>query len=85
MDWKSTAATHLIHPEGIRFKALPEEFRGFLSLSMQCFEIGRDSFILYPARFTVYNNRTIYESLTAEREQVRKIHNTNFRHLGILV
>jgi hypothetical protein len=25
------------------------------------------------------------ELLTAEREQVRKIHNMNFRHLGILL
>jgi hypothetical protein len=25
------------------------------------------------------------ESLTAEREQVRKIHNMSFRHLGILL
>jgi hypothetical protein len=28
---------------------------------------------------------TTFESLTAEREQVRKIHNMNFRHLGILL
>jgi hypothetical protein len=29
--------------------------------------------------------RTEYEPLTAEREQVRKIHNMNFRHLDILL
>jgi hypothetical protein len=28
---------------------------------------------------------TIHESLTAEREQVQKIHNMSFRHLGILL
>jgi hypothetical protein len=28
---------------------------------------------------------SILESLTAEREQVRKIHNMSFRHIGIFL
>jgi hypothetical protein len=39
----------------------------------------------YVARKRQMKNVITIESPTAQREQVRKIHNINFRHLGILL